>query len=517
MVRRSPGTGRCSLGCLLLDQSGQRASELNRKQGTPPANQIDEMAAARAAAQDKLMALRREFARQQGNDRSDSRSSAAIPQTTHNGRSPDGRFASPPDPTRALARTVAALPDHLGWGSDRLTQQIRRALAREQQPATPPTPSDRPPEDSAPTNRPPQTADFPLGTQPAQCSDPEPASEESTPSTVKLFPDIALAMLRGKQAAAGRLWLLLRHLDRDGRGWVTIGRAARMLSSEGSALRICGRRQLSNLLATGEGLYWERTNGAGQDGRIWLRSAARVAAGLGVERLGVSPVAVPVKALTGGIGSVRAHLFASFHSGRQGTDHSTGRPRARGPIARATLQSLSDASPNAQRAYERRAGVQRRATFAVGPPAAVADTHEVAWRRGRALFHLTDREGRYGRPGRTYLAWQLPNEYAGPHARLARGRMKRINRALAGLLVNGITGNSERQAIRPVGKRFCGNAKAAAVADRKRPAGQDLYWRAGEGAWHWWPASDKNTFDNLPHPARQPDLFRSSVSAAPGR
>ncbi len=471
------------------------------------------------------MALRQAYARQQGNDRTESRSSAAIPPSTPNGRSTDGRFASSPRPSLTLAETVAALPDHLGWGSDRLAQQIRRALTREQraalrdhQPAPPPA-ADQP-EDSDPSNRPPQTADFPLGSKQAESKQARTnrtatTAREDANATVKLFPDIALAMLRGKQAAAGRLWLLLRHLDRSGGGWVTVEQATGELTTDGAALRICGRRQLSNLLAAGEGLYWERTRETGQTSRIWLRSAARVAAGLGVERLGVSPVAVPVKALTGGIGAVRAHLFASFHSGRQGTDRTTGRSCPRGPIARATMQRLSAASPNSQRAYERRAGIQRRSTFAVGPPAASADAHEVAWRRGRALFNLTDREGRYGRPGCTYLAWQLPNEYAGPHARLARGRMKRINRALADLLVNGMTGNSERQALRPVGRRFCGNAKTAAVADRKRPSGQDLYWRAGEGAWHWWPELSNERPQDRRKPRPQPPALLRTPDITP--
>ena len=258
-------------------------------------------------------------------------------------------------------------------------------------------------------------------------------------SLVKVYPDIALGILRAKQSAPGRVWLLLRHHDAAGRGAIGEDVARRLLTGPGVALRVCRRRQLANLLAAGDGLFWERRAGV-----IWLRSAVRVAAALGVARLGGSPVGVPLAALTGKIGDVRAHLYASFHSGRQTADLLSGQRRPRGPIARATLTRLSAAAPNSQRAYERRAGVRHRAAVAVGPRLGAADAQEVAWRRGRALFHLRDREGRFGRPGAVYLAWQLPNEYTGPHATLARGRQKRLNRALADLFHDGMTGNGGR-------------------------------------------------------------------------
>jgi hypothetical protein len=327
------------------------------------------------------------------------------------------------------------------------------------------------------------------------------------------------------------VWLLLRAADAAGRGALDERAAARLLTGDGSPLRICGRRQLDNLWRGGDGLFWERRAGV-----VWLRSAARVAAGLGVARLGGSPVAVPLAALTGSIGSVRAHLFASFHSGRQRTDLRTGRPQPRGPIARATLTALSAAAPNSQRAYERRARVSRQSVVALGPVAGAADEQEVAWRRGRALFHYCDIKGRHGRPGAVYLAWQLPNEYTGPHATLPRGRQKRLNRAIADLLLDGMTGNGETPGARGQGpgareektvvsgqwsvvsgqwsvvsgqrsvasgqqaavggqssavggqrsavsgrRRFYGGAKAALLA---RHDGE-RYWRGREGKWYW--------------------------------
>ena len=341
-------------------------------------------------------------------------------------------------------------------------------------------------------------------------------SEESALHSylVRVYPDLALAMLRHKAAAAGRVWLLLRGLDATGTGRVPVADAARRLTTDGSPAHICGRRQLANLLKAGDGLYWQRDRGRDGAEVLRLASAARVAAALGVRRLGGRPVGVPLTALTGSIGQTRAQLYAAFHSGRTQTDLLTGRRRAHGPIARETLCKLSGVSRNSQRTYERRAGVGRRAAFALGPaihsvgaglkPAPTAglepdpaDEHEIAWRRGRALFHYRDAAGRYGRPGAVYLAWQLPNEYTGPHATLSRGHQKRLNRDLADLFLNGMTGNGERNGEGASGqwsvvsnqwvsgsagqsplppRRFYNSAKAAYLARHNG----EKYWRQGQ-------------------------------------
>ena len=293
-------------------------------------------------------------------------------------------------------------------------------------------------------------------------------------SLIKVFPDIALGMLRTKTAAPGRVWLLLRHGDSAGRGRLSANDATRLLAGDGSPLRVCGRRQLANLLAAGDGLFWDRDTG--RDGQEWLRlrSAVRVAAGLGVPRLAGSPVAVPLSALTGTIGQARAHLYASFHSGRSRTDLLTGEKRARGPISRTTLCKLSGAAANSQRNYERRARVGRRSAIAIGPRVSAADEQETAWRRGRAMFRFRDDKGRHGRPGAVYLAWQLPNEYTGPHDTLPRGRLKRLNRALADLFHDGMTGNSGRAEGRVAGGRWQVAGAQYPVSSEQYPASRSV-------------------------------------------
>lgn len=270
-------------------------------------------------------------------------------------------------------------------------------------------------------------------------------------------------MLRQEVAASGRIWLLLRHLDANGRGWVTLAEARAALTAKGASLRVCGWRQLRNLLAQGEGIFWRRTRA-----RIWLRSTTKTAAALGVERLRGKPIALSIKSLLGTIGTVRAHLYASFHSGRDA--------RKAGPIARATLAQLSHVHPRTQRNYERRAHVRTSANFALGQRARGC-MQESVWQRGRALFEFADHHGRHGRPGQTYEAWQLPNSYVGPHPVLQRGRQKRINRELADLLHNGMTGNDQpSQTDTETVRRYYSRGQQAARAYNQRTE-RDIYWQ----------------------------------------
>jgi hypothetical protein len=379
-------------------------------------------------------------------------------------------------PSKRTSRSLASLPAHLGWHSPAVTRLLHR---------------DVPNHHAAP--------------EPSAASHSDPTSLVSPNTTqdnlLKLHPDLALAMLRQGQAAAGRVWLLLRHLDSRGQGWIEVAEVRQALTSRGSPRRICGWRQLRNLLAQGEGLFWCR-----RDDRIWLAAAARVAATLGVQRLVAQPVALPVSVLCAPIGDVRAHFYASFHSSRT-PDH---QHRPARPIARTTLEKLTRTSRHTLRTYERRAGVRRQSNFAVGPPSQTQQEQEQAWQRGRALFKFTDRRGLIGRPMASYSAWQLPNSYHGPHERRPRGSQKQLNHQLADLSMKGMTGNGEERGRRVVPGRLLTSSQAApnqtsyrrrffdsgAAAARKYGRGSqtDLYWprpqseRRDSQIWHFMPA-----------------------------
>ena len=263
-------------------------------------------------------------------------------------------------------------------------------------------------------------------------------------NSATLPPSLAHAILRHELAAPARIWLLLRHLDTDGRGVVSVAEARRVLTGKQMPLRVCGWRQLRNLLRAGEEIFWKR----GRD-QIWLRSVAKVAQKLGVERLSGKPVTFPLRFLLTGIGDVRAHFYATFHSARGQTSHSK-------PIARATLTALSGVGRSSQRNYEQRTGIVIRPNFALATPH-TQDAHTAAWQQP-AAFDFIDHKGIHGQRGATYRAWQLPNSYEPAHSHTACGRQRHINRKLADLLNQRATGNDKPQ----IDVRYCSNGREAA-------------------------------------------------------
>lgn len=355
-----------------------------------------------------------------------------------------------PQDIAAVARRVETLPAHLGWESERVTAVLRRrqAAARDEQVA-----------DEREGDRRPVLHE-------------KSRAEQERPDWVKLYPDIGLGMLREGQAAPGRLWLMLRYLDQDGRGMFRIATIRNTITKKKSKHRLCGKRQLRNLLRDGEGVYWTRENG-----RLWLRSAAKVAFALGVEHLSGRPVALPVAAVLEGVGAFKAHLYAAFHSGRvKETPNGTKVM----PIARETVAGLSGVGRTSQRNYEQMAGVDVQANFAVGEPTEDGSRQERAWRQGQALFELKDFRGRQGKKGRTYLCWQLPNSYEGGHAFRPRGRQRRINRELNDLVNKRAPGNGEEtvEETRPE-KVYYPNGMMAAKAYGRDPE-RERYWQQGK-------------------------------------
>jgi hypothetical protein len=403
----------------------------------------------------------------------------------------------------SLAECVDQLPRHLGWESSAVTAVLRQPEEEKR--------------DACDVGRNVHQRDM------CQTNVPHPASRitpaKARTSFIKVYPSVAQGILREGHAAAGRVWLLLRYLDENGRGWFTESEAQTHFTSK-HTLRfthhasqsnlqsplinphyLFGKRQWRNIIKKGTGIFWRRENG-----RLWLNSVAKTAAALGVWQLNGRPVKLPVSVLTGKISMVRAHLYATFHSSR--TDEA--KPK---PIARDSLTAQFNISPRTQRSYERKARVKSRQNFAIGKKESSENTENTAWQHGNAAFSFTDYLGKNGRSGTTYLAWQLPNHYFGPHQQACRGQQKRINRELADLFMKGMTGNDNESVeenknlnakgqrtqrnkekisalsapmrLKNTQKRFCDNGAAAAKVYNHSQAQQDVYWRsANQGVWH---------------------------------
>jgi hypothetical protein len=264
--------------------------------------------------------------------------------------------------------------------------------------------------------------------------------------------------LKEEQAATYRVWLMCRHLDSSGRGWLDIQTIRQHLTVKESERRLFGWRRLRQIIGQGHGRFW---NWDKQNGRLWLYGAARVAANLNVTRLTGKPVVLPDKAITSSMGEFKAHLYAAWHSGRKHNN----------PISRQTQATITSIPKRTQRHYCQVAGVERQSNIAIGGHYNPDSAKEAAWQRGRAVFEFVDTKGQQGKKNGRYLAWHLPNTYSSPHQQAAKGRMKKINRRLKDLVNKGTQGNEQKK----IDKLYHANgADAAKVINRDKTT--EAYW-----------------------------------------
>ena len=275
--------------------------------------------------------------------------------------------------------------------------------------------------------------------------------------TIPAHPGILTAMLKNGCEAAGRVYLLLRYIDHQGRGWLPIQEVRERLTKKQSPLKICSWRRLRQILNQGEGVFWYRNDKK----RLWIRGVHKIAYALSVEHLQGLPIDFPVAALLGQVSMVRAHFYASFHSGRKDDK----------PISRETLEELTGVPERTQRDYDKLAAVKRERNIATGGKYTKVNVEQAAWEKGRGVFKFHDVQGKQGRKGTEYIAWHLPNSYSGPHARRSRRSQKCVNRKLADLLTKGTAGNGEEA----IDKIFWHNAKEAGRAYNRNPR-CDAYW-----------------------------------------
>ncbi len=308
-------------------------------------------------------------------------------------------------PTLAeMVEAAAQLPAHLGWHSTPVAELVRRKQLA----------------DKATAEEAEQPPLFPEEEPIVPSIDPVGEIDPKT-ATVKVYPTIALAILRREHSAAGRVYFLLRE----------------RLTAKPSKFRIVIHRRTSKqnawrnlrgLLKRGEGIFWTRDE---KHHRLWLHGAHRIALALGCEKLADEPVLLPVKGFLQGIQKVRAYLLASFHTGREKLNKH-GRHVDR-PISQAQLEALSAVSDRSQRRYHKAARVKVRKNYTLGTVCEADELKERLYDKWGNAFAFKDVKGRHGRAGNCYLASRLPNSYQTSLAQCARGRQQKINAYLDGI------------------------------------------------------------------------------------
>ncbi len=239
----------------------------------------------------------------------------------------------------------------------------------------------------------------------------------SLPETIQISPQLLAGMLREEVVATGRVWLLIRAFDKDGRGWVDVSTLRESLTKKDSEWRICGWRRLRQILADGEGEFWRRD----ERGRLWLIGQAQVAINLEVLHFSRKMVELPCETLLNNVGTVRAAFFAAQHTGEA-------------PISRATLEQITGVPERTQRAYDGVTKTQKEVNWGVGAPFTPDGYQEHLYQHGRAAFVFKDRHGQ------RQLARQLPNSYTCPF-RVIDQSNKGLNRKLQDLVKQGRRGN----------------------------------------------------------------------------
>ena len=354
----------------------------------------------------------------------------------------------------SIFKLVSQLPSHLGWGSEAASKTIRTALHRRVLAATE-VKADQP--ISLPMSDESHWAGQPLGVHESTSAGTQ-LRLSVDGDTIKHYPAIGIGALKEEQATLYRVWLACRYLDGAGSGWVSLIQMRAEFASHRSKLRLCGWRRLRQILGKGNGRFWDWDKARG---RVWLFGAARVAAHLGVSRLAGQPVALPMTAITEGIGDFKAHLYAAWHSGRH-TDN---------PISRSQQHLITSVPERTQRHYGKVARIGRQTNMAIGGKYTSEEVKKQAWQRGRAVFQFTDHQGQQGRKGASYVAWHLPNSYIGPHSGTAKGRQRKINRELKDLVDKEAQGNGGKR----LRKCYYANGGEAGQAYNRQSA-CDLYW-----------------------------------------
>jgi len=280
------------------------------------------------------------------------------------------------------------------------------------------------------------------------CTTPATSQSEPQAEAIKVHPSLLKGMFHQQLAAVGRIWFMLRYLDKQGCGWVDIDEAKQQLTGNHAPLRIVGWRRFRQILQQGRGVFWERD----RFGRIWIYGAAIVGRNLKVGRLEGKPIQIPLKSILSGIQSVKANFYSATLASKKTA-----------PISRLKLQELTSVPQRTQRHYDNIAQITRCRNFDVSKPYTPIEGENHAWTHGYASFPFVDYLGKQGRAGCMYTAQRLPNSYKSPLAQSARGRQQKINRRLKDLVNHGVQGNSKQQ----IDKLFYGDAKNAAKAISK--------------------------------------------------
>ena len=283
--------------------------------------------------------------------------------------------------------------------------------------------------------------------------------------------------LRGKPITSPlRLWLLLHAIAKSNGGWLTHDKVRTELTSHQGKFRLFGPRRLAAVIFQGEGVFWKVSDNKQGERRIWLHGLAHICQQLGIERLYGRPLEVPLSELLQPMPKVRSVFYAATLA-----NHDESKP-----VSRRSLETMTGCSKRRQRTYERHQGITTTRHYA---NKGEYSDHKLQSTRydGYAAFPLKDRNGRFGKLGKWYVAHHLPSTYHLPatHTLGSMAQTRRVNRRLQiDPCRKGNGGNGEQ-----LDKLYCDHATEAMrnwQQNQKRvyyPSdGHPLFWSVQEAS-----------------------------------
>jgi hypothetical protein len=227
------------------------------------------------------------------------------------------------------------------------------------------------------------------------------------------------------------------------------------------------QRQLLNLLAAGEGTFWERYK-VGRETVVKLKGVGRVAVLLGVVTVRYRAAYIPIEHLRAGHGIAEAAIYAAFHAARGCEEQHNA------PISRLTLSTLTGRSVRTLLNYDQALNIQRRQNIAyTGVAAWTDDLDLIKDAYGPAAF-IQGRGRKYGKRQQPEVVLRLPNSYRTTACIQARniGRKKKLNQGLDTLVE--IRERAEQKVVDSVASVGVGGATSNPKAKRERMFFADL-------------------------------------------
>lgn len=232
-----------------------------------------------------------------------------------------------------------------------------------------------------------------------------------------MYTSLLTRFMKTESHNQGRLWLILRSMNKSGSGWVEY-ESLRELYDKANRHFLYSEKRLKGVLKSGHNTFWNFTGD-----RVYLFGLAKVAANIGCEHLYTGMVKVPDDILYGSICDFKAFC----HDAKLAT---IGKDKL---VSRTKIQSELNINKDTQRKYEKRMGTKVHKNYRI-----VADGYDPASENYQELIFLYGENFPIRTHKGTYTATKLANSYTSSVNLTYCGKRKRreLNKRIDSHLVN---------------------------------------------------------------------------------